>query len=67
MTTLAKLLTTLCLTFAFCTLVACEQEGPFERAGEEADEAVEDAGEAVEEAADDLEDAADDLDDKVDP
>lgn len=31
-------------------LAACEEEGPMERAGEAADEAVEDAGDAVEDA-----------------
>jgi hypothetical protein len=33
-------------------LAACEEKGPFERAGEAADEAVGDAGRAVEDATD---------------
>jgi len=33
-------------------LAACEERGPFERAGEAADEAVGDAGRAVEDATD---------------
>ncbi len=31
---------------------ACEEQGPLEEAGEEADEAIEDAGEELEEATD---------------
>jgi len=31
-------------------LVACEREGPMERAGESIDEAVEDTGDAIEDA-----------------
>ena len=31
-------------------LAACEEEGPLEEAGEQADEAIEDTGEAVEDA-----------------
>jgi tRNA A37 threonylcarbamoyltransferase TsaD len=31
-------------------LVACDDEGPLERAGETADEAVDDAGDAVDDA-----------------
>ncbi|MCB1859328.1 MAG: hypothetical protein KDI63_13695 [Gammaproteobacteria bacterium] len=45
------------------TLMACEQQGPAERAGEKIDEAAENAGkqidEAVEEAGDKLEEAGD--------
>jgi predicted small lipoprotein YifL len=36
-------------------LTACEQEGPLEQAGEEADQAVENTGEAVEDAGEELE------------
>jgi hypothetical protein len=67
MTTLAKLLTSMCLALAFPALLACEEQGPLERAGERADEAAEDAGDALEDAADEVEDAADDLDDNVNP
>ena len=43
-----------------CTLflVACEQEGPFERAGESIDEAAEDVGNEIEDACEDVKDAA---------
>lgn len=40
-------------------LVACEKEGPAERAGEKVDEAVEKAGDQMEEAADKVEEATD--------
>lgn len=54
-------------------LLACDNDGPFERAAEEIDEAVEDIGaggettgnridDAVDDVADGLEDAADELD-----
>ena len=39
--------------------VACENEGPAERAGEKIDEAVEEAGDQVEKAADKVEEATD--------
>ena len=35
---------------ALLTLAGCEQEGPMEEAGEQADEAAEETGEAAEEA-----------------
>lgn len=35
------------------SLSACDEEGPFEEAGEEMDENVEDAGDAIENATDD--------------
>lgn len=34
------------------TLPACEEQGPFEEAGEETDEAFEDAGDAIDDAGD---------------
>ena len=34
------------------SLIACEKEGPMEKAGKKADKTIEKAGEAVEEAAD---------------
>lgn len=37
---------------SFGVFAGCEQEGPMERAGEEADQAVEDVGEAVEDTTD---------------
>lgn len=49
-------------------MVACEDQGPFERAGEEVDEAIEDArnggetvGNRLDEARDEAEDVADEL------
>ena len=38
-------------------LVACEEQGPAEEAGEAVDNAVDDAGDAVEDAGDAAEDA----------
>jgi predicted small secreted protein len=39
------------------SLAACEQQGPFEEAGERIDEASEDAGNAIEDACEDAKDA----------
>lgn len=47
-------------------LVACEQQGPMEKAGENIDEAAEAAGESMEEAGDEVEDAAEEAADKAD-
>lgn len=47
------------LTTGFAGLTGCEEDGPFERAGREADEATEEVGEAVEEVGEELEDAGD--------
>lgn len=41
------------------TLVACEQQGPAEEAGENIDDAAEAAGDKLQDAADDLEEATD--------
>ena len=41
-------------------LVACEDEGPAEQAGENVDESVEEMGEGVEEMGENLEEAAED-------
>ena len=54
--------TTLILRFIFASLfavavMACEEEGPAERAGEEIDETIEEAGEAVEEVGDNIREA----------
>jgi hypothetical protein len=43
---------------AFAGLMACEQEGPAERLGEQVDESAEQAGEAAEELGDEARDAA---------
>jgi hypothetical protein len=67
-----KLLGTLLMTLPL--FVACEREGPLERAGEEIDEAIDDArnggetvGNQIDDAIDDVRegvnDAADELDD----
>ncbi|MCH4813756.1 hypothetical protein [Vreelandella neptunia] len=41
-------------------LVACDDQGPAEEAGENIDNAAEDAGESMEELGEDMEDAAED-------
>lgn len=46
-------------------IVACEQEGPAERAGKQIDAAANDLKEGAEKAADKAQDAAEDLQDKV--
>ncbi|HAA44011.1 MAG: hypothetical protein XD36_2930 [Halomonas sp. 54_146] len=39
-------------------LIACDNQGPAEEAGESIDESLEDAGEGMEELGEDIEDAA---------
>lgn len=41
-------------------LVACDNDGPAEEAGEQIDEAAEEAGEAMDDAADQVEESAED-------
>jgi len=48
------------LTLGMPALVACEEEGPIEKAAEKTDDALEDAGDAIEDAADEVKDAVDD-------
>lgn len=49
-------MTVLCALLLFGpALVACEEEGPAEEAGEALDQAVEEAGDKLEEAGDELE------------
>lgn len=40
----------------FALLSGCEDEGPFEEAGEEIEDSIDDAGDALEDAADEIED-----------
>ena len=47
-------------------LVACEQKGPAERAGEKIDDAAKDVKQGAERAGDRIEDAAQDVKDRVD-
>ena len=44
------------LAAVLLALGACEQQGPFEEAGENIDQAAEDAGNAVEDACEDVKD-----------
>ncbi len=46
-------------------LYACEKQGPFERAGEEVDEAVQDVRAGGETTANKIDDAADEVRDRV--
>lgn len=56
-----KLLTVLFLSLLGVFAVpGCEDEGPFEEAGEEIDDAGDDIDDAVEDAGDEIEDAVDD-------
>jgi hypothetical protein len=59
-----KLLAALLVTLPLC--VACEREGPLERAAEEIDEAFEDARNGGETLANKVDDAIDDLREGVD-
>jgi hypothetical protein len=52
MTTARKLLFVIVSIVALGNTVACEREGPMERAGEKVDKAVEEAGDKVEKATD---------------
>ena len=45
------------------SLTGCEEQGPFEEAGEEIDKTVDEASDELEEAGDEIEDAVDDIDD----
>ena len=49
------------LVFSLGLLIACEAEGPIERAGEEVDEAVEDVRAGSETVENRLDDAVDDV------
>ena len=51
--------------FLIFAVVACEQEGPAERAGEKIDESVEQAGEKMEEMGDTIEEEAEEAKEKV--
>lgn len=54
-----KIVSTVLLTGAMAfVLVACEKEGPAERAGKEADKAVADVGKQIEKVGDSIQDAA---------
>jgi hypothetical protein len=66
-----KLLGTLLMTLPL--YVACEQEGPLERAAEEVDEAIEDArnggetvGNAIDDAVDEVREGVNDAADELD-
>lgn len=62
----SRLLATLVLGGVLGTgLVACEQKGPAERAGEKLDDAAKDVKQGVEKAGDKVEDAAQDVKDKA--
>lgn len=60
-----------------CVITGCEDQGPFERAGEEVDEAIEDvrnggetagnrADDVIDDVRDELDDAADAVEEQVD-
>lgn len=54
-----KTVSTALLTGAMAfVLVACEKEGPAERAGKEADKTIESVGKSIEKAGENIQDAA---------
>ncbi|HBP89623.1 MAG: hypothetical protein KC592_14405 [Nitrospira sp.] len=53
-----RVLVLLCFTGSLLGVMACEQEGPAERAGERVDESMEKAGEKMEEAGENIQDSA---------
>lgn len=57
--TLRAMLLGLVLAAGSLALVACEQQGPAEKAGENLDDAVEEAGDKMEDAADRIEEETD--------
>jgi hypothetical protein len=60
----SKLIMLLCLlALPFCGL-ACEEEGPMERAGERMDNTADEVGDDLEEAGEEVDEAIDDLDDR---
>lgn len=56
---LKKILSLTIISLMFLTFVACESEGPAEKAGETVDQAIEETGDAIEEAGDAVEKATD--------
>ena len=67
---LKKLLSAVCVSLMVMGLVACDKQGPAERAGEKMDNAAERAGDKIENATDKagekMEDAGDRIEDKTD-
>ncbi len=45
------------LSLSCVVMLGCEEQGPFERAGEKIDESVEKTGESLEEAGEEVQDA----------
>lgn len=60
-----KSLIKMLIPFAFLGLVACEQDGPMEEAGEDLDNAVEETRDEVDDAADEVGDTIEDAVDEV--
>ena len=52
MNTIKRCVLSFFAAFLLLGLIACEKDGPMEKAGKKADQTIEKAGEAVEEAAD---------------
>ena len=52
MNTIKRCILSIFAAFLMFGFIACEKEGPMEKAGKKADQTIEKAGEAVEEAAD---------------
>lgn len=52
---------------SFGVMTGCEEEGPFERAGENIDDGVDEVGDDLNDAADEIEDDLDDNDVDLDP
>ncbi|HET8532296.1 MAG TPA: hypothetical protein VFO08_14180 [Methylomirabilota bacterium] len=65
MTSMGRLQILVAVGFALGLLVACEQKGPAEKAGEKVDKAVEQAGKAMEKAGDKIEEKAKEADKKI--
>lgn len=65
MLTVKRILSGVCCALLAINLVACEQQGPAERAGEKVDEAVEETKETMEEVGEDMQEAAEETGEKV--
>jgi hypothetical protein len=61
----SKILSLLLIVLLLVTFVACEQEGPAEKAGKKIDETMEEAGDKMEEAGEAVQEKAEEMKEKT--
>jgi len=61
----SKILSVLLIVLLITVFVACEQEGPAEKAGAKIDETMEEAGDKMEEAGEAVQDKAEEMKEKA--